>query len=713
MDRRAENMEEAEPKLDGETPSTDAGLGAPLNDTPFSQQLVKSQRILACVLCHQRKIKCNRKFPCNNCIKTQADCEPAMLAPRRRRRKIPPPELVDQLRVYESLLRANNIKFDHLRKYRIPGDDSPVIDDADYLYQENERLNNANPAARAHSEIVYEAKNYWHAVNRSYRDNDSDTSYDDVRDNPIKNTWDLIYHENDQLLFGARQEPADLSSLHPNPVQIFRLCHLFIENVNPLLQVVHAPSLQSRIIEAADNISNIEPNFEALMFGLYSMAVVSLTNEDCIKLFGTTRSILLQQYHRGSQEALLNARFLRTDNRNCLTALFLHLLSIRPKMDPRSISSMLGIALRTAQRLGLDNESDLVKCDIVEAEMRRRLWWALVLFDTRICELIDTKKTSLTPTWDCRIPLNVNESELRTGLRDGPRTQTGISDSIFVVVRGVIADFIRHSSFYLNFTNPAMNAATKNPSTKSDVKGGEVDTLEKELEKKYLQLCNPEIPLQFMTIWTARGYIARYRIIERLSTLDVPVGDTQRDALGLMAVDMIACDSRIMTSSIVKNFLWLIQMYHFPFTAYIQLLQDLKRRPTSSIAVQAWSKIDENFTARLLFQENTKSPFYQMVSKMILQSWDARQVIPNDQVGLVTTPGIVSYLKNNTNIHQIENPNSLDNLPISMANFTSLNNTTADNLPLKMLEMGFDDIYTYPFMELDPNQIQWLSKDWD
>ncbi|KKO99731.1 hypothetical protein THAR02_08161 [Trichoderma harzianum] len=583
-----------------------------------------------------------------------------MLAPRRRRRKIPPPELVDQLRVYESLLRANNIKFDHLRKYRTPGDDSPGVEDADYLYQENERLDNANPAARAHSEIVYEAKNYWHAVNRSYRDNDSDTSYDDVRDNPIKNTWHLIYHENDQLLFGARQAPADLSSLHPNAVQIFRLCHLFIENVNPLLQVVHAPSLQSRIIEAADNMPNIEPNFEALMFGIYSMAV----------------------------------------------------LSIRRKMDPRSVSSMLGIALRTAQRLGLDNESDLAKCDIVEAEMRRRLWWALVLFDTRICELIDTKKTSLAPTWDCRIPLNVNDSELRTGLRDGPRTQTAISDSIFVVVRGVIADFIRHSSFYLNFTNPAMNAATKNPSTKSDVKGGEVDTLEKELENKYLQLCNPEIPLQFMTIWTARGYIARYRIIERLSTLDGPVGDTQRDALGLMAVNMIACDSTIMMSSIVKDFLWLIQMYHFPFTAYIQLLQDLKRRPTSSIAAQAWSKIDENFTTRLLFQENGKSPFYQMVSKMILQSWDARQVITNDQVELVTTPGIVSYLKNSTNIHQTENPKSLDNIPMSMADFTSFN-TTADNLPLKMLEMGFDDIYTYAFMELDPNQIQWMRKDWD
>lgn len=385
-------------------------------------------------------------------------------------------------------------------------------------------------------------------------------------------------------------------------------------------------------------------------------------------------------------------------------------------MDPRSVSSMLGIAIRTAQRMGLDNESNLAKCDIVEAEMRRRLWWALVLFDTRICELIDIKKTTLTPTWNCRIPLNVNESELRAGLKEIPKAQTRLSDSIFVVVRGVIADFTRHASFYLNFTNPAMDAAAKTANTKFDVDGGEVGTFEKELEEKYLQLCDPDIPLHFMTIWTARGYIARYRIIEQFSTLNRPVTDTQRDVLGLMALDIITCDSKIMTSSIVKGFLWLIQMYYFPFTAYIQLLQDLKRRPTSSIAAQAWSKIDENYTTRLLFQENAKSPFYQMVSRMILQAWDARQVALNGQVQLVTPPGIVSYLKNNIGLWQTEHAKSLDkamgNMAISMANFTNLNNTSAENLHIKMLDVGFDDIYTYSFMDIDCNQSRWLSTDW-
>jgi hypothetical protein len=66
--------------------------------------------------------------------------------------------LVDQLRVYESLLRTNNIKFDHLRKYKIPGNESPAVEDADYLDQENEHVDGSSPATRADSETVYEAK---------------------------------------------------------------------------------------------------------------------------------------------------------------------------------------------------------------------------------------------------------------------------------------------------------------------------------------------------------------------------------------------------------------------------------------------------------------------------------------------------------------------------------------------------------------------------
>jgi len=83
---------------------------------PLPPQTSRPQRVLACVLCQQRKVKCDRKFPCANCIKSRTQCVPATLATRRRRRKFPERELLERLRKYEDLLRQNNIKFEPLSK---------------------------------------------------------------------------------------------------------------------------------------------------------------------------------------------------------------------------------------------------------------------------------------------------------------------------------------------------------------------------------------------------------------------------------------------------------------------------------------------------------------------------------------------------------------------------------------------------------------------
>lgn len=74
----------------------------------------RTQRVLACILCQQRKVKCDRKFPCNNCVKNGAKCVPAALAPRQRRRRFPERELLERLRQYEDLLKQNNIAFEPL-----------------------------------------------------------------------------------------------------------------------------------------------------------------------------------------------------------------------------------------------------------------------------------------------------------------------------------------------------------------------------------------------------------------------------------------------------------------------------------------------------------------------------------------------------------------------------------------------------------------------
>jgi hypothetical protein len=144
----------------------------------------------------------------------------------------------------------------------------------------------------------------------------------------VKNELNLLFADNDHLLFGSRNGNVGPSTLHPEPVQIFRLWQIYVENVNPLLKVTHTPSLQGRIVESVSNMTTISPTLEALMFSIYCMAILSLNLDDCQAFFCSSKKDLLQRFQFGCRQALLKARFLRSSDRDCLTALFLYLVRV-------------------------------------------------------------------------------------------------------------------------------------------------------------------------------------------------------------------------------------------------------------------------------------------------------------------------------------------------------------------------------------------------
>lgn len=149
-----------------------------------------------------------------------------------------------------------------------------------------------------------------------------------MRETEVKRAWEETIHKDDNLMFGSRDSTIDLSVIHPDTIQIFRLWQVYLDNVNPLLKVTHTPTLQARIIEAASNLKNVHPTLEALMFGIYSTAVTSLSEDDCQTMFNSSKDDLLTRFHFGCQQALLGCGFLRTSDHDCLTALYLYLVRL-------------------------------------------------------------------------------------------------------------------------------------------------------------------------------------------------------------------------------------------------------------------------------------------------------------------------------------------------------------------------------------------------
>ncbi|KAL3473827.1 hypothetical protein BJX99DRAFT_189353 [Aspergillus californicus] len=616
--------------------------------SPASSQKSRSSRVLSCVLCQHRKIKCDRTFPCKNCTRSQADCVPAGLTPRRRKRRFAERELLDRLQQYETILRQNDIKFDPLH-----GDVTTSDGPENIQRLESNTRPSSSSAAPDSSNGLYDPKSFWNAINQTSRESDGESnSPPNMTETVVTKAWNQVYGSSDPL-FGSHEVEVDLASLHPAPSQILRLWQIYLENVDPLFKVTHTPTLQARIIEAIGNLKDIKPALGALMFSIYCVATMTLLPQDCQELFALSKDQLVNGYHRSCRQALVQSGFLCSDDRDCLTALYLYLVSLRPCLDPRTLSCMLGIAVRSAQRMGLHRESDCARHSPLEAEMRRRLWWALVLFDARIGEMADHRTSTLTPLWDCKIPLNVNDFDLRPEMKAPPVIQGCSSEALFAVVRSRVGDFIRNSSFHLDFTCPALKIIARKNQQDATSKYGELVAIEKLLEEQYLQFCDPENPVHFMTIWTTRVSLAKCHLIEHYSKH--PAGrqtDAQRAEAISHALRMLECDTKLITSRVTAGRYYWLMNFHFPFPAYIHLLQDLRRRPLSDSAERSWITISENFEARANWlRQVSPGLLFRTMTGIVFHAWGVRESELRKLGHSPRPPKIVSLMKHSMAQH--------------------------------------------------------------
>lgn len=89
--------------------------------------VMKLTRGHSCVLCQQRKVRCDKQKPCANCIKANVECRVVPPQPPRRRKKKPHErDLIERLRKYEALMSQAGVSFEpiaHELKPSDPGDD--------------------------------------------------------------------------------------------------------------------------------------------------------------------------------------------------------------------------------------------------------------------------------------------------------------------------------------------------------------------------------------------------------------------------------------------------------------------------------------------------------------------------------------------------------------------------------------------------------------
>lgn len=180
------------------------------------------------------------------------------------------------------------------------------------------------------------------------------------------------------FLFGSIGGTSrDLVDLHPPPVHIFRLWQTFLVNVNPMVKMFHAPTIQQMILDASGDLANVPRHTEALMFAIYFISVISLQDQDCRSMFHESKANLLAKYSTGAQQSLVNSRFLKSLNILTLQAFILYLVSVDLPQLPENYCGLISFTARskTNLRSSLLVGSKWCCCSDIAASWPSSRWW--------------------------------------------------------------------------------------------------------------------------------------------------------------------------------------------------------------------------------------------------------------------------------------------------------------------------------------------------
>lgn len=231
------------------------------------------------------------------------------------------------------------------------------------------------------------------------------------------------------LLVGCKS-PESSGLIHPATAQILYLLSVFFDRVDPLLKILHRPSI---LVMLPAGLPRLTLAQEALAFSIYFSAITSLSQEACQTNLGQDRATLLKTYQLAVERALGAADYLTSTDLECLQALLLYVACLRVHNQSRASWALTALLLRLGQGAGLLRDGEGRGYSPFEVEMRRRIFWQIVVLDVRAAEDRGTEAMIATTMLNMRLPLNLNDDDFGPD-SSGPLVErTGGTDITFAL----------------------------------------------------------------------------------------------------------------------------------------------------------------------------------------------------------------------------------------------------------------------------------------
>lgn len=441
---------------------------------------------------------------------------------------------------------------------------------------------------------------------------------------------------------------------HPSTDVIEQLWDVFTENVDPLIKIVHVPSLQLAVRQAISNIDNIPRTFEALLFAIYAIALLSMRADDCEKRLGQDRAKLLSHYTSATKWALNLANFMGTSSIVCLQALVLHLFTIRLNYGPRTVWTFTGLVDRVARAMGLHCDGKEMGLPPFEVEIRRRIWYQIKGHDFRASELAGfTKMRALTDDQDttCEPPVNCDDADLYPGMKEAPVVSDYMTDSVINSMKIEFTTFAKKSALKFKVRDKDKEGNAKNVEN-SLVAGDEsskdafVKEIQDIIEAKYLRYCDPSQPLQLYASLVGRSALNTLRFLtHHPRSWSDATSQSEREMVWKVSITILEQFDMIQSNRHLQRYSW-YSNYFMQWHVFIHVLDTLRAEPLRPDADKTWRLVEATWENNPDMISNTKKAIHVAVGHLCVKAYCAYESALLQQGRRVPqAPGYVSQLR--------------------------------------------------------------------
>ncbi|KAH7090816.1 fungal-specific transcription factor domain-containing protein [Paraphoma chrysanthemicola] len=573
-------------------------------DPPAGPTMTKQRRLhRSCVLCHRRKIRCDKKSPCKNCSRADVLCYyPSQEQNVRRPHKTTISDVSARLaRLERTIIAFSN---DPTQNQNAIPVERPVTDDFNSI-DPNGPLVEGAPSEEKLVQGSSSSRYINDVLLSRVMEEEQEIKFLIENQHAGSHCHDPARQDIDPLL-SAFQKPSQGSGVNHPPRQCaIQLWQAFVNNVDPLFKILHIPSTQGIIYGAISNPMNVNARINSLLFAVYFAGAASLSSDQVTNLLGRSKITALNTFKQGLEQSLAAADFLDTPTLMTLQAITLYMFCFRPSSGGRAIWTLNGLVTRSAQCIGLHRDGTNFKLPPFECEMRRRLWWHIVANDSRVSEDHGIRSYTSDSATDVALPSNVNDSELYPTMNKLPTTKPEWTDMSFSLM------VIEAYNVFRQLTLDA-SSNTSHPSELS--RQQPFQTLKARFEIQYLQFCDQNIPIQRMAYligkllpskldFVARQIWLRHHTSTLASTLATTTSlpATRKAFPGqetdlLQACEILEISEHFRTDEMLQAFQWNIRTYP-QYHVLMFVFRYLCVAPESPSAERAWTLANNCFAS--------------------------------------------------------------------------------------------------------------------